>query len=151
MVTLPYFVKKEKKSVTFQRRNNVEIKTRFTSLYLPPFRGRESFCVPMFHWTKSVTTNWREFRTKFGNDPPTGNSITKRYEKFENTGCFCKGNTSGLLSTNEKTIDHNRQTYLRSPKECNTSGQLRVECTTTRRAKNSSKIRQQTLLMLWVL
>jgi hypothetical protein len=104
---------KRRRSVIFQRRNNIEIETRFDSLDLPPFHTREKLLrADVSLKKKSAITIWREFRTKFENDPQTGHSITNCHEKSEHTGCFCRGNTSGLLSTNEKTNDRNWQAYL---------------------------------------
>jgi hypothetical protein len=68
----------------------------------------KAFCVLEFHSTKSVITVQREFRRNFEKDPPTANSIRKWYQKFVNTGCICKGKSSGRPSTSAETIDRVR-------------------------------------------
>ena len=35
------------------------------------------------------TTVQRQFRTKFGKQPPSDNSIRRRYAQFQDTGCVC--------------------------------------------------------------
>ena len=37
----------------------------------------------------------RQFRTKFGKQPPSDNSIRRWYAQFQETGCVCIGGTEG--------------------------------------------------------
>jgi hypothetical protein len=77
----------------------------------------KAFCVLEFHSTKSVITVQREFRRKFKKDPPTANSIRKWYQKSVDTGCICKGKTSGRPSTSGETVDRVRHARQRSPRK----------------------------------
>jgi len=63
-----------------------------------------------------VITVQREYRRNFEKDPRTANSIRKWCKIFVNTGCICKGKSSGWPRTSAETIDHVRQAYQRSPR-----------------------------------
>ena len=52
--------------------------------------SEKAFCVLTFHECRSVTIVQLQFRTKFGIDPPSDNSIRRWYAQFQETVCVCK-------------------------------------------------------------
>jgi len=46
----------------------------------------------------------RQFRTKFGKQPPSDNSIRRRYTQFQDTGCRCIGGLKVRIRTAIETI-----------------------------------------------
>jgi hypothetical protein len=64
---------------------------------------------------KSVTTVQRNFRRRFGKDPPIRNSIYDWHHKFETTECLCKGKSPGRPRVSEENVQRIRQALLRSP------------------------------------
>ena len=59
----------------------------------------------------------REFRTRFKKEPPAKNSIRSWYDKFQRTGCLCKGKSPGRPSTSEATLEKIRESFQRSPQK----------------------------------
>jgi hypothetical protein len=57
--------------------------------------SEKAFCVLTFHECRSVTIVQRQFRTKFGKQPPSDNSIRSWCAQFQETGCVCKRKSSG--------------------------------------------------------
>jgi len=49
----------------------------------------KSFCVLVYHTSKSVVTVKRAFRAKYANDPPTDKTIRAWYKPFIENGCLC--------------------------------------------------------------
>lgn len=80
-------------------------------------REQKAFCVLEFAKTRSVVTVRRAFRTKFGFDPPSDNNIRRWYHQFEDTGCLCKGKSTGRPRVGEETVERVRETFTRSPKK----------------------------------
>ena len=72
---------------------------RLTSCKMAANGEETAFCVLQFHMSRSVLTVQREFRTRFQKEPPAKNSIRSRYDKFQWTGCLCKGKSPGRPST----------------------------------------------------
>jgi hypothetical protein len=56
---------------------------------------QKAFCVLQFSRSKSVVTVQREFRRRYGTEPPGAQSIRQWYRQFEETGCSCKGKSTG--------------------------------------------------------
>ena len=54
---------------------------------------------------------------KVKKEPPTKNSIRSWYDKFQRTGCLCKGKPPGRLSTSEATLVRMRESFQRSPQK----------------------------------
>ncbi|PSN37070.1 hypothetical protein C0J52_26857 [Blattella germanica] len=73
-----------------------------------------AFCVLDYHAHQSVVAVQRHFRTRFGEDPPSGPSIRKLYSDFA-IGCICKRKTSGRPSVSEQTLIRIRESFTRSP------------------------------------
>jgi len=46
----------------------------------------------------------REFRTKFGKQPPSNNSIRRWYAQFQDTGCVCNPELKVRIRTAIETI-----------------------------------------------
>jgi hypothetical protein len=67
-----------------------------------------------FHETKSVTAVQRWFCWEFGLNPPTRSSIYVCYKQFTQSGCLCKGKSSGRLHISEATVDRMWQVFVRS-------------------------------------
>lgn len=78
---------------------------------------QKAFCVLQFAKTESVVTVQRVFRIKFGCDPPSDNNIRRWYHQFEDTGCLCKGKSTGRPSVSEGTVERVRESFTRSPKK----------------------------------
>ena len=69
--------------------------------------SEKAFCVLPFHECRSVTIVQRQFRTKFGKQPPSDNSIGRWYAEFQETGCVCKRKSTGRPSvTEENELDY---------------------------------------------
>jgi hypothetical protein len=58
--------------------------------------SEKTFCVLTFHECRSVTIVQRQFRTKLGKEPPSDNSIRRRYAQFQETGCVCKRKSTAI-------------------------------------------------------
>jgi transposase len=87
----------------------------------------KSYCVLEFAKTNSVTVVQRHFRTRFGRRPPTRQSIYDWCNKFETTGCLCKGKSSGRPRVAEETVERVRAVYQRSPKKSTTRASLELQ------------------------
>jgi hypothetical protein len=75
----------------------------------------KSFYVLDFHVNKSVVSIQRHFRTKFGTDPSSGESIRKWHLQFQDTGCICKWKSTGCPSTEEEAVERVCTSFVRSP------------------------------------
>jgi transposase len=84
----------------------------------------KAFCVLELAKTNSVTVVQRHFRTRYGKPPPTRQSIYDWSKKFQNTGCLCKGKSSGRPPVSEEQVARVRETYTRSPKKSTTRANL---------------------------
>jgi hypothetical protein len=56
---------------------------------------QKTFYVLKFSTCESVVTVQREFRRRYGTEPPGAQSIRRWYRQFEETGCLCKGKSTG--------------------------------------------------------
>ena len=70
--------------------------------------SEKAFCVLTFQECRSVTIVQRQFRTKFGKEPPSDNSIRRWYAQFQETGCVSKRKTitADMLQTVWKEFDY---------------------------------------------
>ncbi|PSN39705.1 hypothetical protein C0J52_17980 [Blattella germanica] len=75
----------------------------------------KAFCVLQFAETESVVTVQRAFGIKFGCDPPSDNSIRRWYHPFEDTGCPCKGKSTGRPRVSKETVERVRESFTRNP------------------------------------
>ncbi|RZF32102.1 hypothetical protein LSTR_LSTR003965 [Laodelphax striatellus] len=78
---------------------------------------QKAFCVLQFAKTESVVTVQRAFRIKFGCDPPSDNNIRRWFHQFEDTGCLCKGKSTGRPRVSEEDVERVRESFTRSPKK----------------------------------
>ena len=89
---------------------------RLTSCKMASNGEEKAFCVSHFH-VRSVLTAKREFRTRFKKEPPAKNCIRSWYNKFQRTGCLCKGKSPGRPSTSEAILERIRESFQRSPQK----------------------------------
>jgi len=82
--------------------------------------SEEAFFVLKFHESRSVTIVQRHFRTKFGKQPQSDNSIRRWYTQFQETGCVCKRKSTGMPSVTEEQAEQVRQAFVWSPRKSGT-------------------------------
>ena len=70
----------------------------------------KAFCVLRFEVSRSVITVQREFRARFRKDAPHRNNITRWYRQFVETGCLCKGKSSGRPRVSNDNVERVRET-----------------------------------------
>jgi len=73
--------------------------------------SEKAFCVLIFHECRSVTIVQRQFRTKFGKQPPSDNSIWRLYALFQEIGCVCKRKSTGRPAVTEEQVQQVRQVH----------------------------------------
>ncbi|XP_031330713.1 uncharacterized protein LOC116161496 [Photinus pyralis] len=76
---------------------------------------KSTSCSSTFAKTESVVTVQRAFRIKFGCAPPGDNNIRRWYHQFQDTGCLCKGKSTGRPRTSEESVEQVRNSLTRSP------------------------------------
>ena len=64
---------------------------------------QKAFCVLQFAKTESIIRVQRAFHIKFHCNPPSDN--IRRWYQFEDTGCLCKGKSSGRPSMIEERVE----------------------------------------------
>ena len=64
-----------------------------------------------------MITVQREFRARFIKDAPHKNKITRWYRQFVETGCLCKGKSSGRPRASDDNIGRVREASQRSPRK----------------------------------
>ena len=62
---------------------------------MAPTKQQKAFCAVEYAKTTSVITVQRNFRRQFEVDPPDKNSIKRWHTKLMETGCLCKGKSTG--------------------------------------------------------
>ena len=72
-------------------------------------------CVSWFIETKSDVQTQRNYRSKYGRDPPSPSSIRLWHKKFKETGTVFDTRRSGRPRTSEENIERERQAFQRSP------------------------------------
>lgn len=72
-------------------------------------------CVQWFIQTKSDTQTRRNFRNRYGRDPPSRSSIRAWYDKFLLTGSLLDKRRSGRPKTPNDSIRRVRETFTHSP------------------------------------
>ena len=72
-------------------------------------------CVSWFIETKSDVQTQRNYRSKYGRDPPSRPSIRLWHKKFMETGTVFDTRRSGQPRTSEEIIERVRQAFQRSP------------------------------------
>ncbi|XP_025405219.1 uncharacterized protein LOC112679567 isoform X3 [Sipha flava] len=78
---------------------------------------QKTFCVLRFEKCESVITVQRDFRRKFNIEPPTAQSIRRWHKIFQETGCLCKGKSSGRPRTSDENVEQIRESFVRSPQK----------------------------------
>ena len=62
---------------------------------MAPTKQQKAFCAVEYAKTVSVITVQRNFRRQFEVDPPDKNSIKRWHTQLMETGCLCKGKSTG--------------------------------------------------------
>ena len=105
------------------------------SAVMAPTAAQKAFCVLEFDKSHQALHVILKFKTKYGRKyAPSATNIMKWHTKFTNSGCLCKGKSSGQPSVSEDDVDKIRDVYLSSPK------------TSTRRMSQRLQMPQQTAL-----
>jgi hypothetical protein len=81
----------------------------------------KAFCMIVFAKTNSVTLMQHHFRTRYGKQSPTRQSVYDWSKKFNETGCL------GRPPVSEETVTRGRETYTRSPKKSTTRSNLELQ------------------------
>ena len=76
---------------------------------------KKAFCVLQFSKTESVITVQRAFCNCFGIDLPLPQNIRRWYHQFEETGCLCKGKSSGRPRSSNENVERIQQAFEESP------------------------------------
>ena len=72
---------------------------------MAPTKQQKAFCAVEYAKTMSVITVQRNFRRQFEVDPPDKKSIKRWHTQLMETGCLCKGKSTGRPSHSEETGD----------------------------------------------
>ena len=85
-------------------------------------------CVSWFIETKSNVQNQRNYRSKYGRDPPSRPSICLWHKKFMETVTVFNTRRRGRPRTSEENIEHVRQAFQHSPMKsiCTAARQLEL-------------------------
>ena len=75
-------------------------------------------CVSWFIETKSDVQTQRNYRSKYGRDPPSRPSIRLWHKEFMETGTVFDTRRNGRPRTSEENIDRIRQAFQRSSMKC---------------------------------
>ena len=92
----------------------------------------KAFCALELVQTNSVTLVQRRFRGRYGKPPPRRQSIYDWSKKFQETGCLCKGKSSGRPPVSEETVERVRSL----PEEVDNTCNFRITDATTDCAEN---------------
>jgi len=82
-----------------------------------PSQQEKAFCVHRFEVSRSAITVQREFRARFRKDAPCRNNKTRWYRQFMETGCLCKGKSTGRPRVSDDDIERVAEAFLRSPRK----------------------------------
>lgn len=88
---------------------------------------QKAFCVLEFNKCHSVITVQRRFRQRYNQEPPNANNIRRWHRMFEETGCLCKGKTSGRPRVSAENVERIRRTYERSPRKSTYEGSRELQ------------------------
>ena len=86
-------------------------------------------CVSWFIEKKSDVQTQRNYRSKYGRDPPSRPSILLWHKKFMETGTVFDRRRSGRPRTSEENIERVRQAFQRSPMKCIPTAARQLELT----------------------
>nr|XP_053652252.1 cilia- and flagella-associated protein 251-like isoform X1 [Cherax quadricarinatus] len=105
----------------------------------------KAFCVLQYGRTESVIAVQRAFLRRFGIDPPMPKSIRRWYRQFEETGCLCKGKSTGRPRTSEENVRRIQESFLRNPNKStrHASRELAIPHTTVWRLLKRRDYRQE--------
>jgi hypothetical protein len=84
--------------------------TRSADFKMAASMREESYCVPEHAKSSSVTVVQRHYRTKFAKVAPHRHNITRWVKQLEETGCLCKGKSTGWPSCNNEVVENIRAT-----------------------------------------
>ncbi|GFW98499.1 DUF4817 domain-containing protein [Trichonephila clavipes] len=78
-------------------------------------RVKKAQCFAWFIVTKSDTQTQRNYRTTYGESPPSRSSIREWYHKFMTTGSVEHKKGYGHPRISEESVERIRETFRRSP------------------------------------
>ena len=87
----------------------------------------KAFCVLELAKTNSVILVQRHFRRRYGKPLPTRQSIYNWSKKFQETGCLCKGKSSGSPPVSQETLERFRETFTPSLRKSRTRASLELQ------------------------
>ena len=92
-------------------------------------------CVEWFIETRSDTQVQRNFRTRYGRNPPLRTSIREWYKRFMETGSWQKQKSTGRASTSAADVERVRESFQQSPRKSirHASRELGLPTTTVHR------------------
>lgn len=93
----------------------------------------KDFCVLEYAKTSSVVVVQRNFQTKFSKEPPHRHNIVRWVKQFKETGCLCKGKSSGRPPVKNEVVENIREMFVQSPSK------------STRRASAELNVSQSTV------
>ena len=88
---------------------------------------QKEFCVLEFAKTNAIVTIQRAFRTEFGIDLPHRQSIRRWVRQFKETGCLCKGKSSGRPRAAEEQVERIHDAFEDSPRKFTRRGSVSFE------------------------
>lgn len=89
-------------------------------------KQEKSFCVLEYAKCSSVTKVQRAFVRKYGKAAPGHQSILRWFRQFRDTGCLCKGTSTGRPRVSEETVERVRQSFVRSPQKSTVRASLEM-------------------------
>lgn len=96
-------------------------------------KQQKAFCVLEFGRTQSIITVQRAFRQQYGINPPSDNNIRRWFHQFRDTGCLCKGKSTGRPRTasSAENVAAVQAAFTRSPSKSvrRASNELRMSST----------------------
>jgi len=67
--------------------------------------------------TESILMVQWMFWTMYHTEPCTDKTISEWYVKFQQSGCLCTAKRTGRLGPSSETVEHVRETFVRSPQK----------------------------------
>ncbi|GFS86220.1 DUF4817 domain-containing protein [Trichonephila clavipes] len=87
-------------------------------------RVKKAQCVAWIIETKSDTQTQQNYRTTYGESPPSRSSIREWYHKFMTTGSVEHKKGYGRPRTRAKILERIRETFRRSPTKSATNAKI---------------------------
>jgi transposase len=100
----------------------------------------KAMCVLWFCETKSIIKKQPRYRTQYGRDPPSDNTIRRWVKQFQETGSVLRRKGARRPSTSQEDVDGIQEAFPRSPQKPirRASLQLGISQTTVWRVVHNS-------------